>query len=233
MENGELRRRGCAATTVLAALLCVASASAQSGSPSAPQLIDRVLAVVGGVVITQTDAEAALLFGLVRPPAPGQDPLRATLDQLIPREAVLSEVNRAAVAEVSAATVDKRMAQIRARFPSEADYRAALERTAMTDLRLRGIVGDNVRIEEYEQQRFGTVVEPSDAEVADYYARHQAEFAEGGRLLTPEQGQPIARQRIEAERRADVLNEWMARLRRRVDVVDVYFADASRARRDR
>ncbi len=229
MKNGELRR---GAIAVIAVLLCLAPAAAFAQSSSSAELIDRVLAVVGGVVITQTDADAALLFGLVRPPAAGQDPLRSTLDQLIPREIVLSEVNRAAAAEVNGGSVDKRMAQVRARFASEADYRAALARTAMTDVRLRGIVADNLRIEEYEQQRFGTVVEPSDTEVADYYARHQAEFTEGGRLLTPEQAQPIARQRLEAERRADVLNEWMTRLRRRVDVVDVYFADASRVRRD-
>ncbi|MGE5358199.1 MAG: hypothetical protein ACM3NQ_04220 [Bacteroidales bacterium] len=210
-----------AAVLACALLLMPVAASAQ--------LIDRVLAVVGTVVITQSDAEAALLFGLVRPPAPGQDPLRTTLDQLIRREVVLSEVNRAAAAEVSAASVDKGMAQIRSRFASEGEFRAALARTAMTVERLHGMVADDLRIEEYEQQRFGTVVTPSETEVADYYASHQADFTEGGRPLTFEQAQPLVRQRLEAARRAVVLAEWVARLRRRVDVVDVYFADTSRA----
>jgi hypothetical protein len=199
--------------------------------PASAQLIDRVLAVVGGTVITQTDAEAALLFALVRPPAQGQDRLRATLDQLIPREVVLSEVNREASSDVDAASVDKRMAAIRARFASNAEYRAALDRTAMTEVRLRGIVTDDLRIEAYEQQRFGAVVQPSEGEVADYFARHRAELSEQGRPLTLEQAQPILRQRLESERRTAVLAEWVNRLRRRVDVVDVYFADSSRTRK--
>jgi hypothetical protein len=195
------------------------------------QLIDRVLAIVGGAVITQSDAEAALAFGLVRPAAAGQDPLRTTLDQLIPREIILSEVSRSAPAEINAAAVDARMAAIRARFPSQADYQAALDRTAMTEPRLRGIVSEGLRIEEYEQERFGAVVEPSEGDVADYYARHGDEFARGKPPMTLEQATPVIRQRLASERRAAVLGEWIARLRRRVDVTDVYFADVTRTRK--
>jgi hypothetical protein len=91
-----------------------------SEAPPAPgdgqQVIDRVLAVVGGQVITQSDAEAAQAFGLVDIGRAG-DPVRAAVDGLINRELILDEVNRYSAAEQDPAVVETRLASVRARFP--------------------------------------------------------------------------------------------------------------------
>jgi len=194
---------------------------------AAADLLDRVLAVVGGTVITQSDAVAALTFGLVASPAPDADPLRAALDQLIRRELILAEANRYAPSEADAEVVKKKVAEIRDRFPSPAAFRAALARTAMNESRLADIVEGDVRIGEYLKQRFG-VAEPTDEEVTAYYVAHRAELTSGGRQLTLEQARDAARQRWTEEKRAALIGEWVARLRRRAEVSDVYFADTGK-----
>lgn len=143
--------------------------------------IDRVLAVVNGTVITESDVRAALSFGLVRPPAEGADPIRTTLDQLIRRQLIMGEVVRSAPPESDAAQVAKRMEEIRARFPSRAAYEVKLAETAMNDTRLGDIVAAEIRIADYMKQRFGAVAEPSDEDVLAYYKTHLAQFTSGGR----------------------------------------------------
>jgi hypothetical protein len=226
-RNPELRSDGRGSVrrmlVVIAATVVVSAATAR-----AVEVIDRVLAVVGGTVITQSDARAALVFGLVRPPAtPGADPLRATLDQLIRRELILAEVNRYASDQADASIVERQMAAIRGRFPSEAAYRAALAANAMTEERLRDIVDADVRIDEYIQQRFGAGAEPTDDEIAEYYSSHRAELTGGGQPLTLDQARPRIRQQLIEEKRAAAIDQWVTRLRRRTDVTDLYFGGRS------
>ena len=193
---------------------------------AAAELLDRVLAVVGGTVITQSDAAAVLTFGLVTPPAPRADPLRAALDHLIRRELILTEVNRYAPGEVDADLVKKKLAEVRGRFPSVAAFQAALDRTAMTESRLADMIEGDVRMGDYLKQRFG--VEPSDDDLAAYYDAHRAEFASAGRQSTLEQARGTVRQRWIEEKRAALIGEWVARLRRRAEVSDLYFADTGK-----
>lgn len=190
-------------------------------------LIDRVLAIVGGAVITQSDVAAALTFGLIPPPAAGTDPVAAAVDALIRRQLVLDEVTRYTTTEADAAAVAKRMDEIRARFASRDLFEAAMARTAMNEERLRGAVEANARIDAYIKQRFG-VSDPSDDEVAAYFASHRPEFASGGRVLTLQEAASVVRERLIEEKRAALIDEWVARLRRRAEVTNLYFADAGR-----
>ena len=73
--------------------VCLAMLTAASSRVRADEVIDRVLAVVGGEMISLTDVTAARDLGLVPAPAAG-DPIRAILSQLIDRELILAEVDR-------------------------------------------------------------------------------------------------------------------------------------------
>ncbi len=199
----------------------------------AAEMIDRVLAVVGGIVITQSDAKAALALGLVQAPtAPAVDPLRTTLDQLIRRELILAEVNRYGTTDIDASAVTRRMAAIRDRFPSPEAYQAALAVNAMTETRLRDMVEADVRIDQYIDQRFGEAVEPTDDEIAEYYSNHQADLTAGGQPLTLEQARPRIRRELVEEKRSAAIEQWVSRLRRRTDVTDLYFASGPRSTAD-
>ncbi len=197
-----------------------------SAAGAAAERIDRVLAVVGGRVITESDVRAALTFGLVNRARDGADPIRTTLDQMIRQQLILSEVTRAAGAEADGAAVDRRVEAIRAGFASPAEFKAKLDATAMNDTRLRDAVEANLRIDAYMQQRFGAVAEPGNEEVEAYYNAHRAEFTAGGAQLTFEQAKAAVRERLIEERRNQAIEEWIARLRRRTEVTDLYFADS-------
>jgi len=117
------------------------------------EIIDRVLAVVAGAAITQSDVTAALEFGLVMPHGTG-DPVSAAVNDLVERQLMLTEVERYLPPEPPEDVVNRRLQAIRERFPTAAAYQAAFRRTGVDDMRLRQSVRDELRIEAYLDQRF-------------------------------------------------------------------------------
>jgi len=149
--------------------------------PLRAEIIDRVLAVVAGQIITLSDVTAARELGL-QSAAGAADPVRAVLTSLIDRELELAEVERYAPPEPSAEQVDRAVDVIRARFPSAQAFEDALKRSGLDDRHLRETLRQDLRIRAYEDQRFAAA----------------------------------------GDRRAAVYAEWMAGLRRRGDVSDLY-----------
>ena len=75
--------------TVLAAIVsvaCVFTARAE--------ILDRILATVGGTLILQSDAMGAVRLGFLQVPTGHPDPLQFALDRLIERRLMLLEVDR-------------------------------------------------------------------------------------------------------------------------------------------
>jgi hypothetical protein len=117
------------------------------------EIIDRVLAVVGGVVITQSDATAAFELGLVSI-GPTDDPLATALSKLIDRQLMLTEVERYAPPDPPEEAVDRLVESVRSKFPASGAYTAALNRSGVDEARLRQILRDQIRIDAYLEQRF-------------------------------------------------------------------------------
>jgi len=166
------------APVCLLTLLFFTAASGASG-----EVIDRVLAVVNGSLITLSDVNAAHDLGLVTP-RPSGDPIREVLSQLIDRELQLAEVDRYAPPEPSAADVDREVQAVRLRFPSTEAFEAVLARSGIDLAHLRETMRENLRIRGYLAQRFS----------------------------------------VSDDRRQQVVAEWVAGLRRRADIIDLYLA---------
>lgn len=132
--------------------LCIALVIAKPVIASA-EIIDRVLAVVGGVVITQSDATAAHELGFVTI-GPTDDPLATALAKLIDRQLMLTEVERYAPPDPPDEAVDRLLQAVRTRFAVPADYLAALARSGVDEARLRQILRDQIRIDGYLDKRF-------------------------------------------------------------------------------
>ena len=126
-------------------VLCAAVARAE--------VIDRVLAVVAGQLITLTDVRAAIDLRLQTADG-AADPVRAVLSKLIDRELVLAEVERYAPAEPAADAVDREVQRVRARFESAAAMDAALARSGIDEIYLRETLREDLRIRAYLDQRF-------------------------------------------------------------------------------
>ncbi len=183
-----------------------------------PELIERTVAIVGGQAITLSDVRAALGLGLIERP-PSGDPIPVSTRRLVDRTLVLREVQRYSPPEPSDAAVDARVAAIVAGYRDVSAYRDALETAGFDEDRLRAWMRDELRIAAYLDQRFAAAGTPSDDDVAAEFARRREEYEKAGQSF--EAAAPSIRARLTAERRAELVADWIADLRRRTPVVEL------------
>jgi hypothetical protein len=199
--------------TVMAWLMALALA----GGVARAQVIDRILAVVDGAIITHSDLLGAIGLGLAGPGA-AREPVSAVLDRLIERRLILTEVERYAPPEPPDADVDRQVAQLRASAASPEQFDAVVRNTGIAVEELRHLVRDNLRIASYLEQRFGAATQPSEDVILQYYRDHQPHFTRGGVVLSYAEAYPEAQALLVAERRAATVGQWVAGLRRRANV---------------
>ncbi|HVB37645.1 MAG TPA: hypothetical protein VND92_03875 [Vicinamibacterales bacterium] len=206
-------------------LAAVTFGAAQVGL-RADEIIDRVLAVVSGEVITLSDARAARTFGLVDLP-PGVDALNAVLQKLIDRDLMLGEVEHYSPPEPDPAAIDRRLEAIRRRFPTQAAYEQALLTAGFDQSHLRAVVRDNLRIQAYLDQRFPAPPAPADEEIEQYYRTHPALFTRDGVLQPLAHVRTAVVSRMTAEQRNALVAEWLAGLRLRGNVTILYLGGST------
>lgn len=184
-------------------------------------VIDRILAVVSGSLVLQSDAEAAIRLGLVTVP-PGTDRIQGALDRLIERQLMLIEVDRYGPPEPPLGEIDAAMREIDKRVGSGERMNAILLESGMTVDQLRLWVRDDIRVRAYLQQRFGSQLAPAEDEIVQYYRSHQADFTRAGALRPFAEVRQEAREALIAERRALLTREWLSGLRRRTEINVLY-----------
>lgn len=204
------------------ALVMACALSATTGVRASAEIIDRILAVVGGELIMLSDAVAAMRFGLAELPATGADPVAGALEVLIDRQLQLFEVNRYLPPEPTEQAIDEQLARIRSRFDTAAAFEAALAETGMTEARLRSRLRDNLRIESYRAQRFAAAMQPSDDDLLRYYRLNEPEFIRDGVVQPFEDVREQLRARVGRERTDALIRDWLETLRRRTDVQVLY-----------
>lgn len=183
-------------------------------------LLDRVLAVVSGTVITLSDARAALELGLVD--AGAGDPVAAALKSLIDWQLVLDEAQRYEVIEHDAAGVEAALAALRRRFASDDDWSVALRRLGLTEAAARTRLGDVLFARAYASRRFAAQYVPSDEELRAAYERQRGQFTRDGQVLPFDDVRGELEASLTRERRDQGIAEWIARLRRRAEVSELY-----------
>lgn len=205
-------------TSPLLIVLCSALAM---GATVRAEIIDRILAVVDTQIITLSDARAALKFALV-PEDVAVDPIAAALQRLIDRRLMLAEVDRYAPPEPAPAAVDAAMAAIERRYKDTLEMEIALNQSAMSREDLRRYVRDGLRLEAYFQQRFSTVVQPSEDDILRYYRDHAGEFTVAGKLQPLDTVRDPVRTGVIREQREGFVRQWVEGLRRRGSVQVLY-----------
>ena len=161
------------------------------------EIIDRVLAILPGQIITLSDVEAALELGLVEAPA-GTDRIAGGLAAVIDRVLMLNEVRRVSPPEPSAAAIDARVARIRQRFSAPDELSHVLAARGLDETVVRLYAADDLRLASYLEERFTAAAQPTEVEIR--------------------QAGESARPRLTDERRRTLIGAWTAELRRRADV---------------
>ena len=170
------------------------------GSSASAEIIDRILASVGGQIITKTDVEAARVLGLIDvQPAQSQSPDEAALQAVIDRVLMLNEVRRVVPREPTEAAINARLAEIRKRFASPAALEQALAVSGIDESVLRIYAEDDLSLASYLDERFSAAAQPTDQEIL-------------------QGGGEENRRKLADERRRALVNAWIAELRRRTDI---------------
>ena len=136
---------------IVALVICLCAVTVVAG-----EVIDRILAVVGGQPVTLSDVTAARRFGLIEPPPGTADPVAHTLERLIDRTLMLAEVDRFQPPEPDPIEMTVRVDALERRAGSVAAFDTVLAETGTTREQLRRHIRDDLRMATYLNQRFGT-----------------------------------------------------------------------------
>jgi hypothetical protein len=208
-------RAGYASAALVAAL---ALAGVLIAARSTGEVVERVLAVVDGHLITLSDVHAVRTLGLVQAAPAASDGTDPAVDKLIDRALVLQEVERYAPPAPDERIIEARVRDITHAGQQSGPLADRLAILGLSEAWLQQWIRDDLRIQAYIDQRFTGVVQPSDEELEAYFREHRAEFAADGRELTTAASQQLARGRVTAERRQALLADWVTGLRRRADI---------------
>ena len=179
-------------------------------------VLDRMLAVVNGEVVTALDVRAARRLRLL-PSVTSMDD-EAVLTQLIERRLILAEVARYAPAEPAADQIEMHRRGWSATLPAGTDIDKALVSAGMRGPALTAWLRDDLRIAVYLDQRFTAAAQPTRDQALAYFRAHETDFAVAG--TTPEFSSVEAevRRRVAADRRATRIREWIDSLKQRAEI---------------
>ena len=107
---------------------------------------------------------------------------------------------------------------MRARFATPEGFQGALDAVGMTETGLARVIRDNRRIESYLGRRFGSVVQPTEAELARFYRDHEDRYTVTQQPEPFNQVRDQVRRDLQEARRQELIADWVMRLRRRATV---------------
>jgi peptidyl-prolyl cis-trans isomerase SurA len=198
-------------------------ASAPPAGSAQPVLQDRVLAVVDEDPVLASDVERAIRLGLEQP-KPGEDDARfhrRVLDALIDQRLQFHEIDRFNFEQVPVDDIQKRVAEIRSRFPDDAAFQKALKEVGLDLKALRQLVARQLLVLTYVDERLGSRVFVGPDEINRYYRE----------VLTPEmsrQGRqpPLIedvrediRETLKQQKMTQEMVSWTQDLRKKADMV--------------
>jgi hypothetical protein len=216
----------------LAPLLAVASlaaapAPAAATPPGDATLRDRIVAVVDGDPILQSDVDRAMaLAGIAGANGTGgeREQRRKVLDGLVEERLRIHEVERYGFEQVPVEMIAKQVEAIRARFGSEEELRRRLRALGMTMEGLEQLVAQQLQVLVYVDELLGARVFVGLEEIEAHYQRTLVpQLRADGKPAPPlddvrEQIREVLRQ----QRLNEELLRWTAELRRRADVQDYF-----------
>jgi hypothetical protein len=148
---------------------------------AAGENLDRIAVTIGQHVIAESelilDLRISAFLDGTSPDLSGAQK-RKTADRLIDQYLVLTDAAATRAPLPSAADVEPVLAPIKARYGSQAEYQAALERAGITEAQLRDYLLAGLRMLRYTDLRFRGEVQISLDNLRDFYNNLVAESQE-------------------------------------------------------
>ena len=155
-------------------------------SPVQAKIVDRIVAVVDGQVITLSAIEGFLGARQARMGKgnTGGDIRKArhqALEQLIERKILLQEAGDRKI-KIRDERVDRRLEAIRKRFASEKEFRQALRKENLTEAGLRKRIKEDLMISVLMDREIRSKVRVGEGEIKQFYEKNKAMFKEPGEV---------------------------------------------------
>jgi peptidyl-prolyl cis-trans isomerase SurA len=210
----------------LALLLALVAALAAGRAPAAPELRDRVVAVVDGDPVLQSDVDRAIAFEGVTQRA-GEEARafrRRVLDGLVEERLRVHEVERYGFEQVPVELVGKQVQAIRDRFPSEEAFRRRLAALGMQLEGLEQLVSQQLQVMVYVDELLGARVFVGLEEIEAYYQKTLVPQLQAAHQPVPplDEVREQIREVLRQQRLNEELQRWTAELRSRADVEDFF-----------
>jgi hypothetical protein len=207
-------------------LLCGLVLSASLSAAPAPELQDRVMAVVDEDPILASEVERAITLGLAQPKSGEADEAfrRRILDGLVDQRLRFHEIDRYGFEQVPVDLIEKSVADIRARFPNEDAFRKALRDAGLTQQALRQLVARQLIVLTHVEEQLGPRVFVSLDEITQYYRTvYTPETQKRKQPLLPQDDvRDQIRTVLKEQKLNQELNRWTEDLRRKADI-HLYF----------
>jgi len=211
-------------TVLSVSALSVALLLAQNASSQ--QTVDQILTLVNDDIITRID----LLWSIaIDPKAPspvgpvGSDLLRQKLDVMIDERLVAQEAGRIPTADITQEEVDRKRAELIARFKSEAEFRQRVGSVGLTPQKIDELLRQRVLMDRFIDFRFRSFVLATEQEIQRYYDENLVpEIRKRGAVPPPidqvrdKISELLKQQKIDTE-----LDRWLSAARQRAEVVQL------------
>jgi len=155
----------------------------------AGESLDRIAVTIGQHVIPESevilDLRVAAFLDGASPDLSGAQKRKAA-DRLVDQYLVLADAAATRAPLPSEADVEPLLAPVKARYPSEAEYRAALEQAGITETQLKAHLLAGLRMLRYTDLRFRGEVQITDEDVRNSYNTLAAESKQNSSAQTPD-----------------------------------------------
>lgn len=191
--------------------------------PAAAVTVDRIAAVIDGQVLTVSEISQMVEIRFF-PRAGSEDEYRReVLDALIAQALRYRDVERFGAQDIPSDTIEARVQEIQKRFPSEAEFAAALARAELTPEELRALAKRQLQVEAYIQERFAPLVFVTNEEIDEYYRGPWRDQRRQRGLGVPalSEVREEVRAALRSSRLQTEIDRWTSQLRARANV-DVY-----------
>jgi peptidyl-prolyl cis-trans isomerase SurA len=180
--------------------------------------IDRLIAAVNGVVITEGDLNLArslnaiLSYGRNTPAASRSDEIEKLIDQ----ELMQQELKNFSMTEVEGSKIEARLQSLRDAVAAKGGLSALLQRTGLRESELKSYILLEFSILKFVDFRFRPFVSVSEADIRDYYEKRLIPQLRESKIETPSLDQISAKIEIilREEKINAVLDQWMKEIRR-------------------
>ncbi len=180
--------------------------------------LDRILAVVSGSVILESDVRSFVALGLVNDSGTGQSSEEVT-SYLIRRRLIIDEIERFGLQEPIESMVELKMIEVLDRFSSQKKLSTVLENVGLNLEDLRQLIKDDVKLSNYIEKRFSGMSVPTEGQLQEYYDLNQDDFRTNGIVLSFGDARRKILKKLEDRMRTDLVAEWVEDLQRRGDVI--------------